>query len=75
VPKNVCACARNKAWPLVEAWLREERHGLSCSASVAQPIDYTLKRWDRFARFIEAESALSAYERCVSERAPDACML
>jgi hypothetical protein len=23
------------------------------SASVAQPIDYMLKRWDRFARFIE----------------------
>jgi hypothetical protein len=26
---------------------------LSRSASVAQPIDYMLKRWDRFARFIE----------------------
>ena len=26
---------------------------LSRSASVVQPIDYMLKRWDRFARFIE----------------------
>ncbi len=26
---------------------------MSRSASVAQPIDYMLKRWDRFARFIE----------------------
>jgi len=26
---------------------------LSRSASVAEPIDYMLKRWDRFARFIE----------------------
>ena len=26
---------------------------LSRSASVAQPIDYMLKRWDRFARFID----------------------
>src|SRR5438445_11967363 len=26
---------------------------LSRSASVAEPIDYMLKRWDRFARFID----------------------
>src|SRR5207247_4797758 len=31
----------------------EEHSRLSRSASVAQPIDYMLKRWDRFARFIE----------------------
>ncbi len=36
----------------LEAWLREERARLSRSASVAEPIDYMLKRWDRFARFI-----------------------
>ncbi|MET0721582.1 MAG: IS66 family transposase [Tardiphaga sp.] len=42
--------------PLVtalEAWLREERARLSRSASVVEPIDYMLKRWDRFARFID----------------------
>ncbi|QHO77814.1 IS66 family transposase [Bradyrhizobium sp. CCBAU 051011] len=42
--------------PLVtalEAWLREERARLSRSASVAEPIDYMLKRWGRFARFID----------------------
>ena len=42
--------------PLVsdlEEWLREERARLSRSASVAQPIDYMLKRWDAFARFLE----------------------
>jgi transposase len=41
--------------PLVvglEAWLREERSRLSRSASVAKPIDYLLKRWDRFVRFL-----------------------
>jgi transposase len=41
--------------PLVtdlEQWLREERARLSRSASVAQPIDYMLKRWDAFARFL-----------------------
>lgn len=37
----------------LEAWLRDERARLSRSASVAQPIDYMLKRWDRFARFID----------------------
>jgi transposase len=41
--------------PLVaslESWLREQRGRLSRSASVAEPIDYMLKRWDRFAHFI-----------------------
>ena len=42
--------------PLVaalEAWLREEHSRLSRSASVAEPIDYMLKRWDRFAHFLD----------------------
>jgi transposase len=42
--------------PLVadlENWLRQERAKLSRSASVAQPIDYMLKRWDAFARFLD----------------------
>ena len=37
----------------LEAWLREERSRLSRSASVAGPIDYMLKRWQRFVRFID----------------------
>jgi hypothetical protein len=37
----------------LEAWLREQRGRLSRSASVAKPIDYMLKRWDRFAHFID----------------------
>jgi hypothetical protein len=37
----------------LEAWLREQRVRLSNSSAVAGPIDYMLKRWDRFARFIE----------------------
>jgi transposase len=36
----------------LEAWLREQRGRLSRSASVAVPIDYMLKRWNRFAHFI-----------------------
>ncbi len=37
----------------LEAWLREERSRLSRSASVSKPIDYMLRRWDRFAGFLE----------------------
>src|SRR6202008_3930143 len=37
----------------LEAWLREQRGRLSRSASVAEPIDYMLKRWDRFAGFVD----------------------
>jgi transposase len=37
----------------LEAWLREERARLSRSASVIKPIDYLLKRWDGFARFLQ----------------------
>lgn len=47
---------KEQSAPLVtalEAWLRQERARLSRSASVVEPIDYMLKRWDRFARFID----------------------
>ena len=47
---------RAKSAPLVaalEAWLREQRSRLSNSSSVSKPIDYMLKRWDRFARFLD----------------------
>src|SRR5882757_9986808 len=37
----------------LEAWLREQRSRMSRSASVAEPIDYMLKRWNRFMPFIE----------------------
>ncbi len=37
----------------LEAWLREQRARLSNSSSVAKPIDYMLRRWDRFNRFID----------------------
>jgi transposase len=37
----------------LEAWLRQQRSRLSNSSSVAKPIDYMLRRWDRFARFID----------------------
>jgi transposase len=37
----------------LEAWLQEQRSRLSRSSSVAAPIDYMLRRWDRFIRFID----------------------
>src|SRR3974390_2481861 len=47
---------REQSAPLLaelEAWLRQQRSRLSSSASVAEPIDYMLRRWERFARFVE----------------------
>jgi transposase len=47
---------REQSAPLVaalEAWLREQRSRLSNSSSVSKPIDYMLKRWARFARFLD----------------------
>jgi transposase len=47
---------REQSAPLVaalEAWLREQRSRLSRSSSVAEPIDYMLRRWDRFVRFLD----------------------
>jgi transposase len=37
----------------LEEWLRTERSRLSRSALVLQPIDYMLRRWERFAGFVE----------------------
>jgi transposase len=47
---------REQSAPLLaalEAWLREQRSRLSSASSVVGPIDYMLRRWDRFARFID----------------------
>ena len=47
---------KEKSAPLLtalEAWLREQRARLSNSSSVAKPIDYMLRRWDRFTRFVD----------------------
>ena len=37
----------------LEAWMREERARLSRHAPVAKAMDYMLKRWPGFARFLE----------------------
>jgi transposase len=47
---------REQSAPLVaalEAWLRQQRARLSSASTVAGPIDYMLKRWERFARFLD----------------------
>jgi transposase len=47
---------QERSAPLVaalEAWLREQRSRLSRSSAVAEPIDYMLRRWDRFVRFLD----------------------
>jgi transposase len=47
---------QERSAPLVvalHAWLREQRSRLSRASAVAEPIDYMLRRWDRFARFTD----------------------
>ena len=37
----------------LESWMREKRANLSKHNDIAGAMDYMLKRWDGFARFIE----------------------
>ena len=59
---NGCSAAerlrvrQEQSAPLVaalEIWLRDQRSRLSRSAAVAKPIDYLLRRWPAFTRFVE----------------------
>ena len=47
---------RRESAPLVgdlETWLRDQRSRLSRSSAVAEPIDYMLRRWPAFIRFLD----------------------
>jgi transposase len=52
-PKGGCGSAGGPLLTALEALLREQRARLSNSSAVAKPIDYMLRRWDRFARFVD----------------------
>jgi len=50
------AARQEKSKPLFDdmhEWLKRERATLSKSSEVIEPIDYMLKRWDGFARFLD----------------------
>ena len=50
------ALRRERSAPLVaelEAWMRTERTRLSRHAPVAKAMDYMLKRWESFTRFLD----------------------
>jgi transposase len=44
------------------AWLRQNRSRLSSKAATAKAIDYVLKRWTSFTRFLEDGRILTASE-------------
>ena len=51
-----CAVRQERSKPLVDAleeWLREERRKLSSKSPIAKAIDYSLKRWPAFTRFLD----------------------
>ncbi len=55
-PASACAVRQEQSAPLLadlKAWLGEEHSRLSRSASVVKTIDHLLKRWDRFACFLD----------------------
>ena len=68
------AVRQEKSKPLLEdmhAWLLRERETLSRSAEVLKPINYMLKRWSDFARFLDdGRICLSnnCAERCIARR-------
>ncbi len=56
LPAERLAVRRARSKPLVddlETWLREQRKKLSSKAPMAKAIDYTLKRWRAFTRFLD----------------------
>ena len=55
-PEERLAVRREHSAPLVadlHAWMREHRAGLSGKNDIAKAMDYMLKRWAAFARFLE----------------------
>ena len=56
LPEQRLVVRRERSKPLVddlERWLREERRKLSSKSPVAKAIDYSLKRWTAFTRFLD----------------------
>ncbi|SDG62475.1 IS66 family transposase [Thalassobaculum litoreum] len=55
-PERRAAARDERARPLVaelEAWLRQNRRALSTKSATANAIDYLLKRWPSFTRFLD----------------------
>jgi transposase len=55
-PEERLAVRREHSAPLIadlHAWMREHRAGLSRKNEIAKAMDYMLKRWAAFARFLE----------------------
>ena len=55
-PDERCTVRQERSKPLVDAyekWLRGERRKLSSKNPVAKAMDYSLKRWPAFARFLD----------------------
>jgi hypothetical protein len=69
------ALASEHAAPLVaglEAWLRCERARLSRHNDVAKAMDYLLKRWPAFTRFLDDGKICLTHARCAVSPSADA---
>ena len=55
-PDDRCAVRQDRSKPLadaLEAWMRQERKALSSKSPLAKAMDYSLKRWPAFTRFLD----------------------
>jgi hypothetical protein len=55
-PEERLAVRQERSAPLLadlEVWMRQTKGGLSSKTEVAKAMDYMLKRWAAFARFLE----------------------
>ena len=74
--RGAVAARPARSAPLVaalEAWMRAERAKLSRHNAVAKAIDYMLKRWQAFTRFLD-DGRICLYQQCGRAR-PDAVWL
>jgi hypothetical protein len=73
-PRSASPFAAPAPAPLVadlEAWMRSERARLSRHAPVAKAIDYMLKRWDGFTRFLDDGRICLTASKCCAGHSAD----
>src|SRR5258708_38540473 len=52
-PPQRVAVRTERSWPLILAWLGEQRARVSKSSDTGKAIEYSLKRWTALTRFLD----------------------
>ena len=76
MPAEQRLCVRQqRVRPLVEAlhaWMKTQRARVSAKSAIAKAMDYMLKRWPAFARFLE-DGRLCLSKQCSRANDPPPC--